>query len=486
KKLFFLVSAYCVLNILFCHGQSQSEKNISIRFSGDGNSLYWVAIRDNSKRLIKFIPAREEEKGRYFAFWDGSDSKGDDASSGVYNVYISKGIEWAIDRNFGIDGRIGLFHKQVSVDPDLPKIQTQGSIFSVFVNDIEYRDTGDALRGETSFIVSGDTLTLNPVKLSKTNTARISYFYPCFLENPWDLAIAPDGKIFVLLRLKKMFSGAYSGLVIKLNRDGRDKDMNFGVEGEIPGIHRAHQILVVPQDNRIYIAGSEYGTYGTGSYKLDSGAYWFYIGGHKDQGRHPATTWWPTGIAIGDGNKIHIGDLKVYDRTKPMLEGYLYCGTANPYVIRPGPSLEKSAKPDFFYRTGWNTGISKMKDTGKDIVEIYSLKLPFKTIGISYDAERSLIYAGSRYPDGFVSIIYDDGKSFKEITRLNDPDLVGIHTVRVFDDYLYVIEDGVSYTEDGYCAEEMNMKTWTSSGKNRISRYRVIFGKEMFLQKIKK
>ncbi|MCM8789298.1 MAG: hypothetical protein NC907_05865, partial [Candidatus Omnitrophica bacterium] len=369
--LFFLVFSV-MLNLLFCQAQDQSERGISIRFSGDENSLYWVVIRDSSKRLIRFLPAIEEEKGKYLAFWDGSDFRGDDARSGVYNVYISKGVEWRIDKNFGVDGRIGLFHKQVPVDPDMPQIQIKGKISSVFVNDVEYRDTGDVLRSETSFIVSGSTIRINPAKLSKKDIARISYFYPCFLENPWDLAIAPDGKIFVLLRLKKMVAGIYPGLVIKLDYDGRSKDMNFGVDGEIPGIHRAHQILAVPQDNRIYIAGSEYGTYGTGSYKLDSGAYWFYIGGHKDQGRHPATTWWPTGICIGEGNKIYIGDLKVYDRTKPMLEGYFYCGTANPYVIRPGPSMEKSGRPEFFYRTGWNTGISKLWDTSKDIVEIYS------------------------------------------------------------------------------------------------------------------
>lgn len=240
----------------------------------------------------------------------------------------------------------------------------------------------------------------------------------------------------------------------------------------------------MPQENRIYIAGSEYGTYGTGSYKLDTGAYWFYIGGHKDSGKHPATTWWPTGICIGEGNKIYIGDLKVYDRTKPMLEGYLYSAKVDPYIIRPGPSMEKSARMNYLYRTGWNTGITKMMDTGSDVIDLYSSKLPFKTIGISFDAKKSLIFAGSRIPEGFVSIIYDVGRSLKEITRLEDPELGGIHNVHVFNDYLYVIEDGVSFTEGGYCAEEMNMKPWTLIGKNRISRYRIKFGKEVFLQSV--
>lgn len=482
KKYLFFAFVVSFFLVGFTWGQSGNP----ILFSGDKGSLYWITIRDSSNRLIKFLPAFEKEEGKYLAMWDGTDFTGKDVPSGKYNAYMSKNIEWTLDRNFGISGRIGLFQKEVSVDTDMPQILIQGKVSSVFVNDIEYRDTGDNIAGETSFIVQNSKIIISPAKIKKGDIVKISYFFPCFFENPWDMAIAPDGGIFVLLRLQKMMHGMYPGMFIKLKPDGRSVDTNFGVDGEIPGIYRSHQVVVVPQENRIYIAGSEYGTYGTGSYKLDTGAYWFYIGGHKDQGRHPATTWWPTGICIGEGNKIYIGDLKVYDRTKPMLEGYLYSAKTDPYIIRPGPSMENSAIPGIFYRTGWNTGISKMKDTGNDVVEIYSLKLPFKTIGITCDAKRSLIFAGSRMPEGFVSVIYDDGKSFKEITSLKDSELGGIHTVRIMNDTLYVIEDSVSYAESGYCAEEMNVKPWTSKGKNRISKYRISFGKEIFLQKLEK
>ncbi len=67
KYLFFMVSVSLFLALLPHFAHSQSEKNISITFSGDADSLYWVAIRDNSKRLIKFLPASEKEKGRYLA-----------------------------------------------------------------------------------------------------------------------------------------------------------------------------------------------------------------------------------------------------------------------------------------------------------------------------------------------------------------------------------------------------------------------------------
>ncbi|MCX7705267.1 MAG: hypothetical protein N2115_03275 [bacterium] len=481
----------CLLLIFFCLSLSdisiifaQQKENFLISFSGDPDSLYWVLIRDNRRNFIKFLNAIEKEKGNYVAMWDGTDFTGKNVGSGRYSVFISKGINWTIDKSFGIDGRIGLFYKDFYVDSNIGEFKVDGEVASVFVNGVKYTNTGDKIEGETAFVIVDGKIKISQSGVSKGDLVRIMYFYPFLIENPWDLAIAPDGHIFLLLRFLKMDRGFYPGLVVKLKPDGKSKDMNFGVDGEIPDIHRAHQILVAPEDNRIYIAGSEYGNYGTGCYKLDNGAYWFYIGGHKDSGTHPATTWWPTGICIGEGNKIYIGDLKVYDRTKPMLEGYLYSANTDPYIIRPGPSMERSAISDYFYRTGWNTGISKMKDTGSDVVEIYSLKLPFKTIGISCDRKTSLIFAGSRMPEGFVSIIYDDGKSFKELTRLKDPQLGGIHTVRIFNDFLYVIEDGVSFSEDGYCAEEINRKPWTTTGKNRISRYRLHFGKEIFLQTI--
>ncbi|MCM8758428.1 MAG: hypothetical protein NC906_01460 [Candidatus Omnitrophica bacterium] len=480
----FLLTIFC-LGVI-CLQPVCAEKKFPIFFVGDPDSIYWVIIRDNSRKTVKFIPAVEQEKGKYIVVWDGTDYAGKNVVSGKYFVFISKGIEWTLDKSFGMNGRIGIFFKDFYLEAGVDHLGIQGEIISVSVKGVRYENTGDKIQGETGFIISDGKIKISRARISDRDAVRVVYYYPFFLENPWDLAIAPDGDIFVLLRMLELKKGMYPGLLIKMKKDGRSKDINFGVDGEVPGVNRAHQVLVVPQDNRIYIAGSEYGTYGTGSYKLDSGAYWFYIGGHKDGGRHPATTWWPTGICIGEGNKIYIGDLKIYDRTKPMLEGYLYSANTDPYVIRPGPSMEKSSAPDCFYRTGWNTGISKMRDTGSDVIEIYSLKLPFKTIGISCDAKRSLIFAASRMPEGFVSVIYDDGKSMREITQLKDPELGGIHTVRIFNDDLYVIEDGVSYTEDGYCAEEINKQPWTPKGKNRISRYRINFGKEVFLQVLEK
>ncbi|MGB9642249.1 MAG: hypothetical protein ACP5JO_06875 [Candidatus Ratteibacteria bacterium] len=125
-----------------------------------------------------------------------------------------------------------------------------------------------------------------------------------------------------------------------------------------------------------------------------------------------------------------------------------------------------------------------MKDTGDNVVRICAYKPSFKTIGIDFDEKRSLLFAGSRMPDGFVSVIYDDGKSLKEIARLEDKELCGIHAVRFFNDFLYVVEDGVSYSESGYCVEETNTRAITSKGKNRISRYKLLFGGEKFLKTV--
>jgi len=474
--------------LLFRQTFSMSSPNtapIQVNFLGETSTFYSVIIRDNDGKFVKFIPASEVQKNQYSAIWNCTDFRGNNIKPGKYRIFFSNGIGWQLDRNFGNNGRIGLFYKDFTIDnfEKTAKISVEGKVSSVLVNSTEYRDTGDTLAEETGFVIRSGIVNINSARIKRGDKIFIAYYYPCELENPWDLAVAHDGSIYVLLRFRKLLDGGYRpGSLVKLKPDGKGVDTAFGVDGQIPNFLSSHQVILVPEENLIYIAGSEFGTYGTGAYKLDSGAYWFYIGGHKDSGRHPATTWWPTGICTGEGNKIYIGDLKVYDRTKPMLEGYLYSATVDPYIVRPGPSIEKSNTKDCFYRTGWTTGIEKMRDTGNNVVKIYDYKPLFKTIGIGFDEKRSLLFAGSRIPDGFVSVIYDDGKSLKEIAKLEDKELCGIHTVRVFNDFLYIVEDGVSYSESGYCAEETNTKAFTSKGKNRISRYKLLFGKEKLLK----
>ena len=479
----------CLLFGAICFSQTKGtdSKILSVSFKGPEKTVHMVVIRTSGGEWVRCIPADEISPGKYEAAWDGNDYTGRQMRRGIYKAYVSTGISWELDRSFGYDGRIGPAESRYVVsDPSDASFKVPGAVYRMMVNSHEYERAYDFASAETTYMLEKGCVTVNPARLNKADTITISYYRPCFLENPWDMAVAPDGSLFILLRWRKMWHGLYPGSLVKLKPDGRTVDTSFGVDGEIPWFHRASQVILAPLENRLYIAGSAYGTYGTGSYKLDTGAYWFYIGGHWDNGRDPATTWWPSGICLGEGTKIYIGDLKVYDRTKPMKEGFLYSANVKTGIIRPGPSMEKAPEPDMFYLTGWTTGISKMKDIGTDVKEEYSLILPHRVIGISLDARRRFLFAGSRMPDGFVSVLYDNGTSIKEITRLEDKDLAGIHTVRYHDGYLYVVEDSVSFTEGGYCAEEMNMPRTTSIGKNRVSRYVIRYGREQFLADIEK
>ncbi len=216
---------------------------------------------------------------------------------------------------------------------------------------------------------------------------------------------------------------------------------------------------------------------------MDSGAFYFYLGG---SGNDPAATYMPSGICLGRDNKIYIGELKVYDRTKRLREGFLYAADVQAGVVRPGPSMEKAPEDDMFYRTGWSTGITKMQDIGSDVREVYSLVLPHKTIGVSLDSNRRLLFAGSRVPGGVVSVVYDDGVSLTEIARLADEDLGGIHTVRYSKGFLYVVEDDVSFSEDGHEVDGAETKGAATTGRNRISRYRLTSGPEEFVRAVVK
>jgi len=483
-----MVMVACLFMGLVCFSQIQEEsKELLISFKGKEKTFHAIVIRTAKGEWVCCVPADEVEPGKYEALWNGCDYKMHQMPSGVYKVHVCTGITWELDRSFGYDGRMGLRETKFIVsNTSNASFYVQGVICKVKINDCEYKLAHDFTSTETTYLMENNTIKINPVKLKRSDIITISYYRPCFLENPWDLAVSPDGSIFILLRWRKMFGGFYPGSLVKIKPDGRTIDTTFGVYGEIPWFQRANQVVLVPEENRLFIAGSAYGTYGTGSYKLDTGAYWFYIGGHWDSVKDPATTWWPTGICPGEGRKIYIGDLKVYDRTKPMKEGFLYSANVKTVIIRPGPSMEKAPEPDMFYLTGWTTGISKMKDTRSDVKEQYSLILPFKVIGVCLDLQRRFLFAGSRLPDGFVSVLYDSGSSIKEIARLEDRELTGIHTVRYHNGYLYVVEDSVSFSESGYCAEEMNVPRLTSTGKNRISRYIIKYGPEKFLKNIEK
>jgi len=481
-----------------------------IAFRAAGQTPYFVLVRGKDGSLVRCLASAAGPPGERSIVWDGKDAFGREAAPGTYRTFLSAGVAWELDRGFGKAGRIGrTVTEQLVRDPQAP-IPVPGVLdrmaFSGIINaatadiwpnpywpmpvwvdrvTVNGRPWGrvDEFTGtNASFVFRRGAVTVNPVVLHPGDTVHIVSYDTCFLENPWDVAVADDGSPYVLLRWQGV-PGGYGGSLVKLTPDGRKVDAAFGVDGEIPFIFRSHQATLAPRENRLYIAGSHWGMWGTGAFRMDTGAFWFYLGG---SGNESWCTYLPSGVSLGRNDKIYIGDLKVYDRTRPLHEGFLYSATVKTGIVRPGPSMAPAAEPDTFYLTGWSTGISKMKDTGGDVTELYSLALPHKIIGVCLDASRSLVYAGSRDPGGFVSVLADDAKAFREVARLEDPALGGVHTVRYHDGLLYVVEDGAAFTADGYVAVEVARELAAPAGKNRISRYRLTFGREHKLAKIDK
>jgi hypothetical protein len=92
------------------------------------------------------------------------------------------------------------------------------------------------------------------------------------------------------------------------------------------------------------------------------------------------------------------------------------------------------------------------------------------------DRRTNLLYAALRTAAGEVAVLSDDGLSLKEVARLKDAALGPTHAVRYWNGYLYVIEDGAAPVQ----------RAADTKGKNRLSRYRVVFVHETNLAAIER
>ena len=272
----------------------------------------------------------------------------------------------------------------------------------------------------------------------------------------------------------------YLGSLLKLSPDGRHLDKSFADSGILPAFSPSNQILVSQQEKRIYIGGSRNDAWGTGVYSLEKGAFLYQIGGYAGNDRKTTST---AGICLGKGSKIYIGGGSVYDRTKPLFEGYLANGldlkrhAAYPPVTSNywGPCMEQAPEDDMFYFSSYGSDICKIQDTNLALSESYFAYVDGNPVGMSLDSTTHLLYAALRTAAGQVAVLFDDGLSLKEVTRLKDGELGTTHAVRYRDGYLYVVEDGARPI--GYDDYFKNAHI-PAEGKNRLSRYRISFDKE--------
>lgn len=239
------------------------------------------------------------------------------------------------------------------------------------------------------------------------------------------------------------------------------------------------------------MGGSNLDGYATGVWDLDTGKWLYYLGGYFE-GTQKTTG--GLGICLGESNKIYMrvlgSILLAYDRTRATKSaddnGYLYSNApTNDYPalfgVYWGPSLAPAADRNTFYMTSWGSKIHKVNDAGEKFTILYSTTVldPDDPIGMSFAPELNLLFVALRSCRGEVAVISDNGGSLKEVVRLRDPELGGLHTVKWNNGFLYVLADGVEIPE-GYVTKKLRDRGYSDiiQGKNRISRYSIGFQKE--------
>lgn len=459
----------------------------------------YFLVRDEAGRLVACL-CGPLAAGRNTLGWDGRDAAGAPVARGRYQLSTSPALAWQLDTAFGRDGRIGRFVLEAAIeDAAKAAYSIDGVVQRVTVNgerlyDAAFYRADEAWAAGRNYSVKDGVLTVNPqAGLHRGDRISIEYHYPVFLQNPWDLALDSQGNAWVLLQWQAADVPYILGRLLKILSTGKGVDERFGTRGFISGFNAASQVQLDEAEGHIYLGGSDVDSYATGVFALDTGARQYYLGGYF--GNSPKTTG-GLGICLGEANKLYLrvlgSTLIAYDRTKGTKSaddnGFLYSGSATgETVIYPaltgaywGPSLAPSAAAHSFYLTAWGSTIYKIRDAGDRFTSLYSLQVPEldDPVGVSYAPEVGLLFAGLRTARGQVAIIADTGSSLKEVARLSDPALGGVHTVRWHRGYLYVLEDG-EILPDGYTKPLTDTnRADVLRGRNRISRYAVGFTNE--------
>jgi len=468
-----------------------------IVFDTDSEGSFLFLIKDSKGNIVRALPKAKIPAGQSYVDWDGKDFAGNFVSEGEYRVSIISGILWKIDDKFGKNGRIGLETAEFKItDPEKIIFKVPGEIKRITAGEVEYYKTDNLSIAGPNYIVKDGMVQLNPTGgAKKDDIVKIEYYYPCFLENPWTIDVDDAGNLYVVYKWKTESMKYPAGNLVKISSDGNKIVNDFGVNGKIGPFagNYSCQVLLNEKEGKIYIAGSHDSGHGTGVFSMNTGAFFYSIGGWFGGGKDPATTPFSSGISFGPENKIYIqpfSGFSAYDRTKEKEKGFLYRENAikrhsgYPPLIDNyfGPSMEKSFPENYFYAGLYQSDIAKIKDTGSGFVELYYAVVPGAPVGMSYDIKTGMLFAALRTVAGEIAVLCDDGLSLKEMWRLKDINLGCTHDVKLKGDSLYVVEDGIS--PGGRILQYMEKAKIDPKGKNRISKYKIIFEEEKDFCKI--
>ncbi|MCM8788168.1 MAG: hypothetical protein NC907_00075 [Candidatus Omnitrophica bacterium] len=472
--------------------EKEAGKIARIVFNTNSKGGLLFVIRDSKGNIVKILSSVITEAGQSFIDWDGKDFSGSIVGEGEYSVSAVTGISWVLDEKFGIKGRIGIDKMEIKVtDPEKIIFKAPGEIKKIIIGETEcYKADSLSIAGP-NYVIKDGNIQINPTAgAKKDDIVKVEYYNPFYLENPWAIDIDQAGNLYVLYKWKTASMKYPATTLVKISPDGKKIFDDFGSDGKIgPFSGHANQVIVNEKEGRIYICATS--SHGTGVFSLKTGAFLYEIGGWFGSGSSdPRTTAYPAGIAFDKtGTKIYIRGFSAYDRTKEKDQGFLYranflrhSGYAPLIDNYWGPSMELAQQPDCFYASSYYSDISKIKDTGNGFSELYYVYVSGSPIGISLDAKTNLLFASLRTVSGEIAVLHDTGFSLNELWRLKDNELGTTHVVKIIGEYLYVVEDGASPV--GRTLEAMKKANVNPAGKNRISRYKLIFDQEKDMCKI--
>ncbi len=482
KKIIAILALLQGINLhIFCHelpiitisptATTERIARIAIQETLKKPTISFAIITRNDGIPIRALEIKQKDE-ECVVEWDGIDNDYKVAPAGKYYVILCTNLYWQLDNTFGLNGRIGSFEiKQAIEDPTDKITLPEGLVYSINLNGTNYPIShDDTIGGNYCYIKDNKFAFSSSIKISKGDELTIKYYFPTFFENPWQIEVASNQSLYVLLWPTNQGGSS----IVKLSPDGKSIDTNFAASGTIK-LERSHQFALDEEQNLIFAAGATRTRYGIGVYSLKTGAPLYTIASKDPRIRH-------FGLCLTSTNIIHSFDGYSFDRTCPDPNPALlyYDKQGNLWYKLPplidtywGPSMTALPEEDIFFVSDYQCTITKCKALPDQNVSLYSIHFSdLVPLGLAFDKTNFLLFAALRnQPVDAVAILLDTGKALKKLSFLSDKKLGPAHSVCFSKNYLYVVEDCL--VPLGRSAS----KTRDLTGKNRISRYRIFIEK---------
>ena len=465
-----------------------TDKGAEVTWSLAQDASVIVQILNARGLAVRTLNAGVMAAGRHTAQADGLDAAGKRLPSGDYKVRIGVNLKAESDKSFGINGLLGSQTRSFTfpggrrtLSMNLKQVEPQTVTLRI---DGEVWERTSLFEGTQKTFVVNKTLgglELNPkAPLKPGAKVDVGYGLGLPLENPWALATAPDGSLYIVDNIReldlarKVVNPSRSGALYKVDASG--KPAGTFAEGGL--IKCDAKDVAVDQAGNIFLASIQHDIRVYDA----SGIQRYVIGGYvpidtPGYGREsPAGGYWINSLAVNAADRLYFVNLNqavaVYDASKPDLFGFLALQTAKEGALLPpvigkywGPCIAVTG--DSFYRTAYRHQLAKQiyDPSSKSFSTVWSTpsKSEASFVASPSDVVGSLYHPMGLAVDGAglifvanrnlhrVEVFYDAGKTYQAVTFLGgkgtDASLcqaMAPHDVALSPDgrSLYVADDG--------------------------------------------